>query len=194
MNKFSLLIILLVALSAFCAEAFPATPAMPQKPPVTREKPPAVKPLAPARRLAITSLTVNDTAAGAPGGQEVQFLIRVTVQEPGRCSIHDVEPIIFVKTVDGKTEPVRVNSFRGASCKQGNYMDDRTFELSGTCPMICDELRGGQATLEFTSDTYKPLPALTQIGICFNYGPYPDRQQECTWYPLETVPYYRLKK
>ncbi len=192
MNKYPLFIILLVAFSAFCAEAFPATPVAPQKPTITR--PPAVKPMAPAKQLTITDLTVNDTAAGAPGGQEVKFRVRVTVQEPGRCSIHDVEPIIFVKTADGKTEPVRVISARDVSCNQ-SYTDEQNFIMSGTCTLICDELRGGQATLEFTSDSDKPLSPLTQIGICFNYyATYPDRHQECTWYPLETVYYYRLKK
>ncbi len=188
MNKYSLFILLLISFSAFCAEAFPATPVAPQKPTITR--PPAVKPMVPARQLTITDFTFKET-------EPQWFWIRVTVQEPGSCSIHDVEPIVFVKTADGKTEPVRVLSAREAYCVQGNTKDQNSFLLSGECPMICDELQGGQATLEFTAVSDKPLPSLTQVGVCFNFGPYTDgaRKQECTWYsPLETIYYYRLKK
>ncbi len=194
MKNSSVLILFVLALGAFCPCTFPATPAAPQKPRAVGVRPPAVKPAVQVKRLTVTDLTVNDAAAGAPGGQRVQFSVRVTVQEPGRCSIGSVEPVLVAKTADGKTAPVRVISARGASCIQGQYKDDRPFLLTGECPMICDELRGGQATMEFGSDSDNPLPALTQLGVCFNYAAAPDGQQECTWYPLETVNYYRLKK
>ncbi len=62
--------------------------------------------------------------------------------------------------------------------------------------MACDELRGGRATMEFGSDSREAVPALSQIGVCCEYtdSAQPGGRQECAWYPLETVPYYRVKK
>ncbi len=194
MKHSSLSVLLVLVFGASLATVSSGAPVSPQKPRRIGERPPAVRSVAQVKRLTVTDLTVNDSAAGAPGGQRVQFRIRVTVQEPGRCSIGSVEPVVLGKTADGTTAPIRVISAREASCIQGQYKDDRPFLLSGECPMICDELRGGQATMEFGSDSDKPLPVLSQIGVCFDYDAASDRQQECTWYPLETVYYYRLKK
>ncbi len=194
MKNLSVSILLVLASSALCTADFAAAPATTRTPRVAGDRKSAVKPLAQVKRLAVTDLTVKDAAAGAPGGQPVEFWTRVTVQEAGRCSIGFVRPAVLGKTADGRTEPVRVIAARDAYCIQGGSRSPDSFLNSAGCRMTCDELRGGQATLEFGSRSDQPLPALSQIGVCFEFDGSSGNQQECTWYPLETVTYYRLKK